>query len=34
MAYSPAKFAEKYQLAREAAIKEKPDGGLNGFELE
>ena len=34
MTYSPQKFAEKYNLAREAAIKEKPAGGLNGYEVE
>lgn len=34
MTYSPTKFAEKYQLARESAIKDKPSGGLNGSELE
>lgn len=34
MTYRPAKFAEKYQLALEAAQKEKPTGGLVGFELE
>jgi len=27
-------FADKYQLALEQAIKEKPQGGLNGFEQE
>jgi len=32
--YDPKSFAEKYQLALEAARKEKPQGGLCGFELE
>lgn len=31
---SPAKFAEKYMLAREAAMAANLDGGLAGFELE
>jgi succinyl-diaminopimelate desuccinylase len=31
---SPQKFADKYLLAVEQAIKEKPQGGLNGFEQE
>jgi len=31
---SPQKFADKYQLALEESIKEKPQGGLNGFEQE
>jgi hypothetical protein len=31
---SPRKFADKYLLAVEQAIKEKPTGGLNGFEQE
>src|SRR5512146_2624952 len=30
----PRKFADKYFLAVEQAIKEKPQGGLNGFEQE
>ncbi len=30
----PQKFADKYMLALEEAIKEKPQGGLNGFEQE
>ncbi|GAB4547473.1 MAG: hypothetical protein Fur002_23510 [Anaerolineales bacterium] len=30
----PQKFSEKYQLALEQAAKEKPQGGLNGFEQE
>lgn len=30
----PQKFADKYQLALEESIKEKPQGGLNGFEQE
>lgn len=31
---SPQQFADKYKLAIEEAIKEKPGGGLNGFEQE
>ena len=31
---SPQKFADKYLLAVEQAMKEKPSGGLNGFEQE
>lgn len=34
MNYSPSQFAEKYLLALESAQKDKPSGGLNGFELE
>ncbi len=34
MAYNAQQFAEKYQLALLAAIKEKPEGGVAGFELE
>jgi succinyl-diaminopimelate desuccinylase len=34
MNYEPKQFAEKYQLARESAERDKPSGGLNGFELE
>ena len=34
MAYNPLQFAEKYQLALQAAINEKPQGGVAGFELE
>jgi succinyl-diaminopimelate desuccinylase len=34
MAYDLTRFADKYQLALETASKEKPDGGLCGFELE
>jgi succinyl-diaminopimelate desuccinylase len=34
MTYDPIRFAEKYQLARDTAIKETPLGGLCGFELE
>ncbi len=34
MAYNPHQFAEKYQLALQTAIKEKPQGGVAGFELE
>jgi acetylornithine deacetylase/succinyl-diaminopimelate desuccinylase-like protein/gamma-glutamyl:cysteine ligase YbdK (ATP-grasp superfamily) len=30
----PQQFADKYQLALEQAIKEKPSSGLNGFEQE
>ena len=30
----PQQFADKYMLALEEAIKEKPSGGLNGFEQE
>ncbi|MGZ9235331.1 MAG: hypothetical protein ACXW4E_07390, partial [Anaerolineales bacterium] len=30
----PQKFADKYLLAVEQALKEKPQGGLNGFEQE
>ena len=30
----PQKFPEKYLLAVEQAAKEKPQGGLNGFEQE
>ncbi len=32
--YDPIRFAEKYHLALESAMKEKPQGGLCGFELE
>ena len=31
---SPQKFADKYLLALEQAVKEKPSSGLNGFEQE
>ncbi|RPI78539.1 MAG: hypothetical protein EHM41_24595, partial [Chloroflexi bacterium] len=34
MAYDPVKFAEKYQLASQAAQKENPSGGISGFEVE
>jgi succinyl-diaminopimelate desuccinylase len=34
MPYNPSQFADKYLLAVEQAIKEKPSGGLNGFEQE
>lgn len=34
MAYDPVRFAEKYRLALESALKEKPQGGLCGLELE
>jgi hypothetical protein len=30
----PQKFTDKYLLALEQAIKEKPSSGLNGFEQE
>ena len=32
--YEPYRFAEKYQLAWESAVQEKPENGLCGFELE
>ncbi len=32
--YQPARFAEKYQLACQAALEEKPQGGVGGLELE
>src|SRR5512144_2220774 len=34
MPYNPHQFADKYLLALEQSIKEKPQGGLNGFEQE
>ncbi len=34
MTYSPSQFAEKYTLAVDAARKDRPSGGLNGFEIE
>jgi succinyl-diaminopimelate desuccinylase len=34
MPYNPEQFAEKYKLAVKSAQEQKPDGGLNGFELE
>ncbi|MDD2921990.1 MAG: M20/M25/M40 family metallo-hydrolase, partial [Anaerolineales bacterium] len=34
MTFNPQKFADKYRLAVEQAAKEKPQGGLNGFEQE
>ncbi len=34
MPYNPSQFADKYLLAVQQAIKEKPSGGLNGFEQE
>ncbi|MBI1793108.1 MAG: M20/M25/M40 family metallo-hydrolase [Chloroflexi bacterium] len=34
MPYDPQQFAEKYKLAVKSAQEQKPDGGLNGFELE
>jgi succinyl-diaminopimelate desuccinylase len=34
MTFDPNQFAEKYKLALESVSKDKPGGGLNGFELE
>jgi succinyl-diaminopimelate desuccinylase len=34
MSFNPKQFADKYHLALEQAAKEKPQGGLNGFEQE
>ncbi|MFN2120203.1 MAG: M20/M25/M40 family metallo-hydrolase [Anaerolineales bacterium] len=34
MTFDPNRFAEKYQLALESAARERPNDGLNGFELE
>jgi hypothetical protein len=34
MSYSPEQFASKYNLAVEQAAKDRPSGGLNGFEVE
>jgi succinyl-diaminopimelate desuccinylase len=34
MVFNPFQFAEKFQLARETAVKDRPDSGLAGFELE
>jgi acetylornithine deacetylase/succinyl-diaminopimelate desuccinylase-like protein/gamma-glutamyl:cysteine ligase YbdK (ATP-grasp superfamily) len=34
MSFNPQQFADKYLLAVEQAIKEKPSSGLNGFEQE
>ncbi len=34
MPYNPGQFIEKYKLALEAALKQQPQGGLCGFELE
>jgi acetylornithine deacetylase/succinyl-diaminopimelate desuccinylase-like protein/gamma-glutamyl:cysteine ligase YbdK (ATP-grasp superfamily) len=34
MPFNPQQFAEKYKLALDSAIQQKPEGGLNGFELE
>lgn len=34
MTYNPAQFSEKYKLAVETAMQQKPASGLNGFELE
>jgi succinyl-diaminopimelate desuccinylase len=34
MAFNPEQFAEKFRLALDSAAKDKPAGGLNGFELE
>lgn len=34
MGYNPVQFAEKYQLALQTAIREKPQSGVAGIELE
>ena len=34
MAFNPVQFSEKYKLALDSAARDKPAGGLNGFELE
>jgi len=34
MSYDLVRFTEKYRLAVDSARKERPDGGLCGFELE
>jgi len=34
MSFDPQQFADKYNLAVEQSLKEKPQGGLNGFEQE
>jgi succinyl-diaminopimelate desuccinylase len=34
MPFNPSQFADKYRLAVEQAAKEKPQGGLHGFEQE
>jgi succinyl-diaminopimelate desuccinylase len=34
MSFNPQQFADKYRLAVEQSLKEKPQGGLNGFEQE
>ena len=34
MAFNPEQFTEKYKLALDSAAKDKPAGGLNGYELE
>jgi hypothetical protein len=34
MSFNPQQFADKYHLAVEQSLKEKPEGGLNGFEQE
>ncbi len=34
MTFDPNQFAEKFKLALESASKDRPTGGLNGFELE
>ena len=34
MSFDPAQFVEKYKLAVKSAQEQKPEGGLNGFELE
>ena len=32
--YDPNLFAERYMLALETSLKEQPEGGLCGYELE
>ncbi len=34
MSFNPQQFADKYHLAVEQSLREKPQGGLNGFEQE
>ena len=34
MSFNPQQFADKFHLAAEQAAREKPEGGLNGFEQE
>lgn len=34
MSYNPQQFADKYRLALQQAARDKPSGGLNGFEQE